>query len=429
MPPKDLVHPSLKNLLNTEAPVRPSLDNLLNPSTAPVSWEKVAFSDVLNSLESVMVEPADEPAQEDCTVVDSEPTDSEMQVDEDSVHANEDVPKPATTSGLNPAWASVFGNANTNLKRTLSQQSNSFASFTDKPSKKKVKIAAEPVGGPIGQSKAARSEKKAREEADNGVCKDPAKREDWKKRILQIDPHAEFYEDQLRAIRCSNCGEKKMATKLNSIDSFKDHHCRCVAKGYDQKKAKSKTAHTSTLPALFKRLVTLGKVITGKREKFRPEPCPGLTVCDDQRIPLYLKRSSAAGGGGRSVAKIAGEIFSNSFTQLSRTRKTHVLLQQAHEQRWRNDHQGMRVFSTTCATTCNGHSKSDARPLPCQACASLLKLHRFQTILNKPTPANENYKYINTRFRNPLIGEQYAKVKGLKELLDAAVSSLLSNNQ
>ena len=199
--------------------------------------------------------------------------------------------------------------------------------------------------------------------------------------------------------------------------------------GYDQKKTKAKSAYTSTLPALFDRLVTLGKAIAGKHEELKPEPCPGLNEYNNKDIPSYLRRSSAAGRGSRSVTKIAEEVFGKPFLQLSKARKNRIILQQAHEQRWRNDHQGMRVFSMTCTTTCNGYSKSDGCPLPCQACTSLLKLHEFQVILNKPMPRNENYRFMNFRFRNPLIGEQYAKVKGLKELLDAAVSSLLYNGQ
>lgn len=35
-------------------------------------------------------------------------------------------------------------------------------------------------------------------------------------------------------------------------------------------------------------------------------------------------------------------------------------------------------------------------------------------------PSTENYKYINKDYRNQLIGEQYAKVKGVKDILDSA---------
>lgn len=121
--------------------------------------------------------PADERAEGDSTGSKEDFGAAEMQVDGHSLQeANKGVIKPAKMSGLNSAWASVFGNLKTNLKQTISEQSNSDAGSRDKSTKKKAKIVSESVGGPVRLSKAARSEKRAREEADNGVCKDPVKR-------------------------------------------------------------------------------------------------------------------------------------------------------------------------------------------------------------------------------------------------------------
>lgn len=63
-------------------------------------------------------------------------------------------------------------------------------------------------------------------------------------------------------------------------------------------------------------------------------------------------------------------------------------------------------------------SKRNGRTLPCLECDDVLHDSRFHRILNKPTPADENYKYTNKAFRNRLLGEQYARVKGLKPIIE-----------
>lgn len=62
--------------------------------------------------------------------------------------------------------------------------------------------------------------------------------------------------------------------------------------------------------------------------------------------------------------------------------------------------------------------KKDGRTLPCLECDRVLHDSRFRRILKKPTPADENYKYTNQLFRNQLLGKQYARVKGLKTIIE-----------
>ncbi|EEB88926.1 hypothetical protein MPER_13042 [Moniliophthora perniciosa FA553] len=101
------------------------------------------------------------------------------------------------------AWNKIFSKsakAETTKKRTAKDTGSSIS--------KKAKVVSEPddtyASGPSGISKAARSERKAREKADAGIF-DPKKREKWKRAIKQIDPKAEFYDRDLRAVWCSRC--------------------------------------------------------------------------------------------------------------------------------------------------------------------------------------------------------------------------------
>ena len=298
-----------------------------------------------------------------------------------------------TKTGLSSAWANLFG-GKANLKRTSSQQSNQSTASKEKRPPKKVKIDSEPIGGPVGLSKAARSQKAAREAADRGVF-DFVKREKWKKRILQIDPKAEFYDEDLRGVRCSNCSRKTKVPDPSNVRVFEKHHERCKAGQYDKQKTKVKTARTSTLTLMgFERVFSRHR---GKSKPAKLEPCPGLSKADDAQIPVYLKRTAVNGGGSRSVTKIATELFAKPFRKLSKQRKTKVRLMQNHEQQWRNDHFMLHVFATTCTTTCNGYDP-DGRVRPCHSCQSLLKLHAFQTRINVLLPEDENYKYVNKQF-------------------------------
>ena len=232
----------------------------------------------------------------------------------------------------------------------------------------------------------------------------------------------------LRHVRCSNCGKWQAMPDLTPSKTavFRKHHDSCKEKNYDKKKANSKTARTSTLTsAAFAHIFSRTFLTAKNQHPCLLEPCPGLSKADNVRIPQYLKRSCAPGGGARSVTRIASEFFTKPFSELSDDKQEKVNVQQRHEHQWRNNHQTLRVFSVRCTATRLGHDQKTGRILPCRPCTELLNLRSFLTIINIPTPSNKNYKYINKQFRNPIIGEQYAKIIGLKELLDAAGSGYL----
>ena len=283
------------------------------------------------------------------------------------------------------------------------------------------------LGGPVGLSRSARSEKAAREAADRGDW-DPEERRKWKKAILQIDAKAEFYEDKPRAVRCSNCGSQRMVKTKNDTRRFLDHYDECVQKKWQNKKGNAHVSRTSTLTSsTYKHLfshpsqVHTPTSVSSTKPK-HPPPCPGLSVAQDERIPIYLKRTSVSGGGARSISIIAVELFSKPFRKLSSQNKDIVLDTQRHELAWTNHHQKLRVFSSCCTNVAHQSDRDQVKP--CHSCCALLKSTRFRSAINKPTPSDNNFKYINHRFRNQVLGEQFARVKGLKNLLDSAVGPI-----
>lgn len=118
-------------------------------------------------------------------------------------------------------------------------------------------------------------------------------------------------------------------------------------------------------------------------------------------------------------------MFQKLFSKLGKQRKRKVLDSQRHEQKWRNDHANIRVFAVACKKTVT--DQASKRPLPCEACAAVLKSKAFTNALHKPTPDEKNYIYTNHRFRTPLLGSIYARTVGLKDLIEAKVGHRLFN--
>ncbi|EEB97356.1 hypothetical protein MPER_03340 [Moniliophthora perniciosa FA553] len=145
-----------------------------------------------------------------------------------------------------------------------------------------------------------------------------------------------------------------------------------------------------------------------------------------------LRRTGASGGGAPSITKIAQERFDGRmYCDLEEGEKAEVLLERQHLFRWHNVHQYLRVFSSKCkkyVTPTRIGSVAGSPHLdileygPCSECRSLLKTPEFKNTLRRPTPHEDNYKYVNSMYRNDIIGEQYLKSEGLKELVDAAKS-------
>ena len=82
----------------------------------------------------------------------------------------------------------------------------------------------------------------------------------------------------------------------------------------------------------------------GSEPELKKVPCPGITVSDDPWVLQYLKRTGASGGGGRSLAVIAKQVYKKLFSQLSKkTNKKVVVDKQMQEWKWKNDHMNHRV--------------------------------------------------------------------------------------
>ncbi|KIY68019.1 hypothetical protein CYLTODRAFT_395984 [Cylindrobasidium torrendii FP15055 ss-10] len=204
---------------------------------------------------------------------------------------------------------------------------------------------------------------------------------------------------------------------------FSDHYHRC-RRGKRKESASSwnhaKRAGTSAtaFSAYFTRSGDAAGEPAPSCPSAKPLPCPGIGATNAANIITYLRRTSSRGGGAPSIHVLARELYPKKlfWRKLNRLEKKAVRDAQLHRQRWRNEHEEGRVFSTSCSkiTTVLGE---DNQRRACHACNDLLKMHAFCTALRKPQPLKENLKYTNKVFHSRILGGQYASVLGLSELI------------
>ncbi|KAJ3819239.1 hypothetical protein F5880DRAFT_1616648 [Lentinula raphanica] len=427
--------PDKQMVVQTTNATKPTLENLLNPQ------EETVFDDLMEALcdewNTDMQEESIRSGTKHPTVPTQQSSETSFNVsvptqpsDEAAADIVADLSSPPK---LKAAWGALF-----------SKPAKFGSSSVSLPKPKKSapkKRPASPVSDeeqPIpskrskmpGTSKAAVSERKARENAAAGIF-DPVKREKWKREIEALVIHHApsmkvkpgFDDTKLLVVRCLNCDKDRKVQKQYNTKRFEKHFRECIEKRYDLQKTKVATSRTPKLTSetvrrkwdAFKSRVTL------PNGKPKPQPCGGLTEDNDARIPQYLRRSAASGGGARSITTIAQELFSSVYRALSPSEKATVNLTQEHEHTWKNNHQNLRVFSRTCARISPTLDRS-RQPLPCDECISLLKTVAFKNVLRKEMPPDERYKFNNKIYRNEILAEHFAKCKGLRELFKAAES-------
>jgi len=317
--------------------------------------------------------------------------------------------------------------------------SDSDESTNALPAKKRRKLHVVPqgerVGGPVGLSNAAKSEKASRAAIDNGIVSEK-KRLKWKARILNVDKGALFDDKdplKLRTVRCSVCSNEIRPKSAYETQRFEDHFNACLRRERDASLKRPRTApqrkvaaigRTPTIDSMFS--AQAAKALRGLALHRKPVPlpvplpCPGLTELSDGRITRYLLRTMQTGGGSRSVAVLSMEIFDVLYSALNDGRKRTVRDRQYVERRWRNEHQDMRVVAVKCEGMVVTVTDGTDNVQPCFNCKELLLERAFLTAIHKEGGKEENVKFTNIRFLNESVAYQYANVKGLTKLFEAS---------
>ena len=142
-------------------------------------------------------------------------------------------------------------------------------------------------------------------------------------------------------------------------------------------------------------------------------------VSDTPHVLRYLKCTGASGGGGWSLPVISKQLFKKLFSQLTKKGNRKVVVNtQMQEWKWKNDDVNHRVYAITCQKTVFDRSP---KPHPCSECSIILRSKAFKSAIQKPIPSDKNSKFVNYRFRNPLLGSIYARTIGVREIVEDEV--------
>ena len=241
-----------------------------------------------------------------------------------------------------------------------------------------------------GTAKSTLAEAKYRAEADRGVV-DYQKLEKFKKKILKLDPRAEFLVDNnVRFVLHSKCaGVNKQKTAYNTAN-FVNHVQTCTG-------PPKKRAHIANTDKKCLTNFIAGEApgpSASRATHPHPDidlPCPGLTPERDSRIATYLTRSQAAGGGSRPRHTISHEQFAKSPKDLDKYEFSELLRLEATEFRWLN----FRNQQLIRASACLKKSPSRREPAePCSACMIVSKDPIFKNALARKLPKEENLKFV-----------------------------------
>ncbi|PSR85652.1 hypothetical protein PHLCEN_2v5381 [Hermanssonia centrifuga] len=270
---------------------------------------------------------------------------------------------------------------------------------------------------PAGTSKSARSDRDNRAAHEAGTLKISAKREEtWRTGILAIDSRARFEENNVIKVICSKCRKWQKMGSVCCTSRFREHFNRCKGKLGDQRTMEEMKEQ---LGIMFKPLKSSktdniaskglsGRVVTPVLEI----TCPGLTEKDDTRIQQYLRRTMAPGGGGRALVKLALERYGRKYSELDTEDREEIENAQADSHLWRNDFRRGRVYAWKCTRKVEVTGASH-----CSECDSVLKHRAFRRLIKRDPIDDKNLKYVNNKFRDPIMGEKYASTLGLRGIL------------
>ena len=272
-----------------------------------------------------------------------------------------------------------------------------------------------------GTSQLALASRRLRKEVASGAYVVKRKRfENWREKLSNLDKDAQVDDKNPRKVFHSRCSTWIFVKEPGDTTRFKVHIGTCQAKPIP-------TDGT---------LMGMGWLKLGKKagmsndSKHRAKgsgkgevkmPCRGVSDMDDQLVDHYLNRMGAGGGGGRSIHVILMGRFGGKFRYLTRSQKEVVQEVQRAEWAWRNDYLNLRIYATNCERFTSSHSLALSL---CAKCNRLLVLKAFTNVIHRKTSLDENLKYTNAKYLNPVLGCLYRRVKGLWMIIEQPVSNI-----
>jgi hypothetical protein len=265
----------------------------------------------------------------------------------------------------------------------------------------------------IGISQSATASRSLNEKIDNGTfLLNPTRWKNFQRKIHLCDRNATFNENEPRSVRHSKCGKLLQMKEPYNIGNFENHVAKCK---------KTTAVGMPTLASMFSnQLRTQVPKVKDKPETKPtaiPTPCPGLSASNHPRIPIYLKRSPAPGGGAMRIDKLASSLYPNTpYSHLSDGKRVDVRAAQKTQHRWRNEPNLVKIYSMACKKTAH-KSDFDNSPSPCYECQALLKDTLFRKALARDPPDPANVKYTPKVYINTDAIEKWGNIHQLAPLL------------
>lgn len=244
------------------------------------------------------------------------------------------------------------------------------------------------------------------------------------KKVTLLDSDAILNTTEPKSVRHSKCGKFIQMKEPYNIAYFESHVEKCKIRT---------TSNTLTIKNMFKNHPQ------PKREKKDRKPlphstripCPGLSASDHSRIPLYLERTPATGGGSSKINKFSVSLYPDvHYIDLSAEEQQNVLAAQRFERRWRNEHDLKRVYSMECMKVAQTSSVNDYVG-PCYQCLAILSDPGFWKVLFKEKPDPENVKYTPKMWINDDAIVKWGNICGLMPIIqefDKVISYIFELN-
>ncbi|KAH8930305.1 hypothetical protein BT69DRAFT_1191228, partial [Atractiella rhizophila] len=137
------------------------------------------------------------------------------------------------------------------------------------------------------------------------------------------------------------------------------------------------------------------------------------------KIGTYLARTSVAGGGNPSIAKLSEHLFKKRYCDLTLPQQKRVKARATQLFRWHNYHELDLVSAATCNKQTTRFS-SDGAPLPCLACFKIQQDPTFICRISVKLPKPQNRKFTPKCYHSNKLNEIYRYHADLEELLSVS---------
>ena len=280
----------------------------------------------------------------------------------------------------------------------------------EKNNNKRQRKMPEQTSLSIGISQSATASRSLNEKIHNGTfLLNPTRWKNFQRKIRLCDRNATFNENEPRSVRHSKCGKLLQMKDPYNIGNFEKHVANCK---------KTTTVGMPTLASMFSNQLRTQVPKVKDTAKFSiPTPCPGLSASNHPRIPIYLKRSPAPGGGAMRIDRLASSMYPDTpYSQLSDGKRLDVRAAQKTQNRWRNEPNLAKIYSTACKRIAH-ISDLDSSPAPCYECQVLLIDTSFRKALARDLPDPANVKYTPKVYINDDAIEKWGNIHQLEPLI------------